>query len=74
MQLSHNKQQLLESYTLQELALLISEALAIECDRHNNDPALYQMSREFGNLAFKYAEHLNRLSPVSQSPVSRSLA
>jgi|LakMenE18May11ns_1017448.scaffolds.fasta_scaffold6270733_1 hypothetical protein len=67
MQLNYHKQQLLESYSLQELALLISEALAIECDRHNADPVLYQMSREFGNLAFKYGDRLNSLSPASQS-------
>jgi hypothetical protein len=67
MQLNYRKQQLLESYSLQELALLISEALAIECDRNNDDPTLYQMSREFGNLAFKYADRLNALAPASQS-------
>lgn len=67
MQLSHHKQQLLEHYTVQELALLVSEALAIECDRQNNDPMLYQLSREFGNLAFKYAEHLQQLSPVAHT-------
>jgi len=91
MQLSSSKQAVLQHFNLQELALLISEALAVESEHldaivspdlcaanpvssphfdrpistlNRLDPSvLYQLSCEFGNLAFKYGETLKQVHP-----------
>lgn len=59
--LSEHKKQLLEQFTLQELALLISQAIARESDRQGGNFTLDWLSREFGHLAFKYGDVLNAL-------------
>ncbi|WP_159787819.1 hypothetical protein [Sodalinema gerasimenkoae] len=59
--LNEQKKQLLEQFTLQELALLISQAIALESDRQGGNFTLDWLSREFGHLAFKYGDVLNAL-------------
>lgn len=59
--LSGQKKQVLAQWNLQELALLVSEVLALESDRQGGNYTLDSLSRQFGTLAFKYGEVLKAL-------------
>ncbi len=74
---NERQEQILEQFTLQELALLVSQAIARESDRQGGNFTLDWLSREFGHLAFKYGDVLNALpsqdSQKSQQPEPLSL-
>lgn len=68
--LSDRKRQILAQFDLQELALLVSEAIAVESDRQGGNYTLDRLSREFGHLAFKYSDVLKSLPSSSESGAS----
>ncbi len=74
--LNEQKKQLLEQFTLQELALLISQAIALESDHQGGNFTLDWLSREFGHLAFKYGDVLKNLpcQDPQDSPQSEPLS
>jgi hypothetical protein len=60
----------LQSFNLQDLTLLVAEALAVQSEKQKSEkqeenPTLYQLSREFGNLAFKYGDILKHLPMIN---------
>ena len=59
--LSEPKKKVLDQFNLQELALLVSEALAVESERQGGNFTLEQLSYDFGTLAFKYGDVLKSL-------------
>ncbi|MGC9505019.1 hypothetical protein [Baaleninema sp.] len=61
LRLSEPKTKVVEQFNLQELALLVSEALAVESERQGGNLTLEQLSYDFGTLAFKYGEVLKTL-------------
>jgi len=67
--LSDRKKRVLERFDLQELALLVAEALALESKRQDGNFTLDRLSQEFGTLAFKYGDILRTL-PTQDSLVS----
>ncbi|MDC0832969.1 hypothetical protein CKA32_000067 [Geitlerinema sp. FC II] len=56
--LSEQKKKVLEQFNLQELALLVSETLAVESERQGGNFTLERLSYDFGTLAFKYGDVL----------------
>ncbi|MFP4219758.1 MAG: hypothetical protein ACLFM4_03375 [Phormidium sp.] len=73
---NERQKQILEQFTLQELALLISQAIACESDRQGGNFTLDWLSREFGHLAFKYGDVLQALpsQETQESPQPEPLS